>query len=199
MQLAEINLGPFVIEDTGSFLALVIGFVLLALILVKFNVPYLSLPYWNDLLHSRTERIATNHATVERELAAAQKLRDDYADRLRAIEIEHRERLEAAVREADAARGEIIAEAQASAAALKRRAEDEMARVQTRSRIQMRRDIVRISIDAAESAVREHSGPETQRRLIDQFVGIVAAAPNREASPAAGASAYAAPQPAEGA
>jgi F-type H+-transporting ATPase subunit b len=167
-------LGPFSLEYPDATLSILVGFVLLLLLLWKVNVQYLSYPYWRDLLNARQARIADNKAVVERELADARHLRDDYAARLQRIEVEARERIDAAVRDADAARVEIIAEAEQAATLLRRRSEEEIARERTRQRIQMRRRIVQIALDAAQQAVQAHNTETVQHTLIDAFIARVA-------------------------
>src|SRR5262249_26854839 len=142
--------------------------------LARFNVPYLSLPYWRQLLNDRATRIAQVHDQVESELADIRRVRDDYAARLQQIEIEARERIDAAVREADAARAEIIADAQQLAGQLRRRSEEEMARERIRQRILLRQQIVQIALDAAEQSVRTHSDEKVQRQLIGDFIARAA-------------------------
>lgn len=168
---------PFEIEDPKILLSLIFGFVLF--VAFEWFVP----PIWplgvralRASLTERQTRIAEDQAQVQRALADTQQLRNDYAGRIQRIEAEQRERIEAAVREAETARAEIIAEAQSSANALRRRSEEEIAREQTRTRIEMRRQIVAITLDAAEQAARANSGEQVQHQLIRDF--IVGAAKN---------------------
>ena len=161
---------PFVIEDPKSFVALIVGFLVLLLILWKVNIPYLSLPYFRTMLGERAGRIEEAHNQVQRALEEAQQVRNDYATRLTRIEEETRAHIDAAVKEADTARAEIIAEAQQSAVALRRRTEEEIARERQRARIQLRRQIVQITMDAASEAARTHSNEAVQRQLIRDFI-----------------------------
>ena len=165
---------PFAIEHRGATLSLIVGLVLILLVLYKFNIPYLSYPFWKDLLTARTARIETNHNQVQQALAEARSLRDDYASRLRGIEVEQRERIEAAVKEAQTSHTEIIADAEQAAAAVRRRTEEEIARARTRQRIQLRREIVQTTFDAAEKAVKANSTDSVQHQLIGDFVARAA-------------------------
>ena len=165
---------PFAIEHPGAVISLIIGLVLILFVLWKFDIIYISYPYWKALLTERTARIETNHNQVQQALAEARSLRDDYANRLRGIEVEQRERIEAAVREAETSRAEIIADAAQLAAAIRRRTEDELARERTRQRIQLRREIVQTTFDAAEKAVKANSTDSVQHQLIGDFVARAA-------------------------
>lgn len=168
--LAEFQIGPFAIEHPSFLLSVIVGFVLLALLLWFVNVPQFSRPFFRILLQERAESIQNKHAQVDQATAEIQRLRDDYAARLREIETESRHRIEGAVREADAAREEIIADAQKTARLVHLRTDEELSREQTRSRIQLRRLIVQISMDAAEKSVLANSTEAVQRSLISDFI-----------------------------
>ena len=161
---------PWAIEDPKSFLALIVGFLILLWVLGKVNVPYLSLPYFRTMLGERANRIEEAHNQVQRALEEAQQVRNDYATRLTRIEEEARAHIDAAVKEANTARAEIIAEAQQSALAVRRRTEEEIGRERQRARIQLRRQIVQITMDAAGEAARAHSNEAVQRQLIHDFI-----------------------------
>ena len=166
---------PWANEFPDRFLSLVIGFLLLIVVLWKVNIPLFSYPYVSGLLKERAGRIEDNHTQVERALADISQLRDDYATRLKSIEEEARVRIDAAVREAESVRTEIIAEAQESSNALRRRAEEEIDRERTRQRILLRRQIVQTSLDAAEQSVVAMSDDRMQRNLIQDFIGRASA------------------------
>lgn len=181
----EFKLGPVAFEHPEIVLASLVGFVLLLVFLARVNVPYLSLPYFRSLLHDRATNIEETHNQVQRAQEEALQVRNDYASRLEHIEAEARAHIDAAVREADVARTEIIAEAQQTAQAIRRRSEEEIARERTRARIQLRRQIVQITLDATEDSVRAHSSEAIQRHLIRDFIARAAANDNGHASVAA--------------
>jgi F-type H+-transporting ATPase subunit b len=168
--LAEIQFGPFNIEDPKAFLAQVIGFILLVLLLWYVNVPVFSRPFIRELLVNRETRVEEVHNQLDIAVTDTQKLRDDYAERLRNIEIESRQQIERAVREADAVHDEIIADARRTAEAVVRRSEEALGREQTRQRILLRRTIVKLSLDAAEESVSTLNNDAVQRRLIADFI-----------------------------
>lgn len=170
MLLAEIQFGPFAIEDTRVLLAQIVGFILLCALLWFVNVPVLSRPFLRGLLVDRETRIEEVHNQVDSAIADTQKVHDDYIARLSNIEVESRERIASAVREADAVHNEIIEDAKQAAAYVVRRTEEELAREQARHRILLRRTIVKISLDAAEESVVSLNDDAVQRRLIDDFI-----------------------------
>jgi F-type H+-transporting ATPase subunit b len=180
--LGEFQLGPVSIEDPKVFVAQCIGFLLFAALLWFVNVPVFSRPALREVLIEREKRVAEVHDQVDTALSETQRLHDEYAARLRNIEAESRERIDAAVREADAAHNEIIADAQRAATLVARRTEEELSKEQTRQRILLRRQIVQISLDAAESTVRSLTSDDVQRHLINDFIVRAAAAPGTEAA-----------------
>ena len=110
-----------------------------------------------------------------------------YRKELDQREEEARQRIGSAVREADAARAEIIAEAEQLAHAIKRRSEEEIARERTRQRILFRQQLVKTALDSAEGAIRESSDVTVQRRLIGDFIALAANGSGDHASPRGGA------------
>jgi F-type H+-transporting ATPase subunit b len=163
--LAEIKLGPFAIEHPSAVIATLLGFVLLLFLLSRFAVPGI-----RGVFTTRTAHIAEVHEQADRHLSDAQQIRDDYARRIASIEVEHRQRLDAAVRDADAARADIIADAQEAARALRRRSEEEIARERTKQRILLRQQIVQITVDAAEQSILELNTESSQHKLIADFI-----------------------------
>ncbi len=180
MLLAEFQLGPFAIEDPSVLLAQIVGFVLLALLLRFVNIPVLSWPFMRDLLVTREARVAEVHDQIDQALSDTKRLHDDYAARLKNIEVESRQRIDAAVSEADAAHTEIIADAQEAAKLVVRRTEEELARELNRQRILLRRTIVQRSLDAAEQSVVALSTDGVQRLLITDFISKASAVATTE-------------------
>ena len=169
--LAEFQFGPIAIENPKILFAQVFGFLLFALLVWKMpkTIP-LGIPFLKDAASERSERIGNNLALVETAVSDTQRIHDDYANRIKGIEAEARTRIDAAVREAELARADIIADAEETTKQLRRRAEDELAREQTRQRILLRQQIVALTLDAAEQSARDHSTAQTQRHLISDFI-----------------------------
>lgn len=167
---SSFHLIPWELEEKSIALSLVLGFVLLVLLLWRVAVPYLSYPHYRRVLDERADRIATNKRQVDEALTEIENVRNDYVQRLQRIEQEERERIDSAVREADAARAEIIAEAEVLAHAIRRRADEEQARERTRQRILFRQQLVRTTLDAAEQAIKENTDAGLQHKLIDDFI-----------------------------
>ncbi len=155
---------PFHIEFPKSFLGILFGFLILAALLWRFGVPALK-----TALATRETQIETAHNEVQTALRDVQNLRNDYDSRLKSIEAEARERIDAAVREAETVRGEIIAEAKSTADAINRRTQEELARERNRQRLLLRRQLVQSALDAAEQSIVSTNSDSTQRELIRDF------------------------------
>jgi F-type H+-transporting ATPase subunit b len=168
------QIGPWAIEYPDRIWALVLGAALIVFILWRYNIPSFSYTHYKTHLTDRATRIAEAHQQVERTLEDMRNLRADYASRLARIETETREHIDAAVREAEAARAEIISDAKQAAQTVLRRAEEELARERTRQLIQFRRQVVQITLDAVEEAIRNDKSDTVQRELIREFIGKAA-------------------------
>ena len=168
--LAELpQYGPFLLEHPRNIVATLIGLALLVLLLWRYAVPGVK-----TTLTERSVRIGTDIQQVERQLSDVATLRNDYASRIQSIEQEQRARIEAAVRDSQQARAEIIADAEQAARAVRRHGEEELDRERTRQRILFRQQMVQITLDAAEEAVRAQNTDAVQRQLIRNFVAQIA-------------------------
>lgn len=165
MLLSEIPISPFSFEHPKAIIATVIGFVLLLVVIYRYGKPPIE-----RMLGERARQVAEVYTHSERQLAEALQVRDEYAARIAGIEQEHRARLDAAVRDAEAAHADILADAREGVLALRRRSEQEIDRERTRQRILLRRLIVQFTLDAAEQSIRELNSDTAQRRLIDDFI-----------------------------
>jgi F-type H+-transporting ATPase subunit b len=166
-QLAEIGI-PWANEFPNSFKGQVVGFILFVALMWKVGKPAIA-----NILNDRATRIGESQEQVEKALSEAKSVYADYAARLSGIEEEQRQRISAAVREAEQVRGEIVAEAQHNATLMQRRVAEEIAREQTRQRILLHRELVQQTMNAAEDSISAFSSDKVQRTLIQDFVSQV--------------------------
>ena len=178
---------PWRIEHPEIVLSTVVGFVLLALLVSRVPIPHLSIPYYRKTLAERSDRIETNKQQVDTAIDEIEQLKSDSAARLTQIEDEARQRIDAAVREADAARAEIIAEAEQTAQAIRRRSEEEVSRERTRQRILFRQQLVKTALDSAEEAITESTNATVQHRLIGDFITMASTGAAAQSPPRGGA------------
>lgn len=169
MPAQPFGFGPVLFEHPKDLLATIVGLALLLLLLYRFG-----LPGAKNMLVDRATKIESDTLQVDRQLENVAQLRNDYANRIAGIEQEQRERIAAAVRDADNAHADIIAEANDTARLVQRRSEEEMERERTRQRILLRQQMVQITLDAAEQAIRNQNSDQVQRSLIRNFITQVA-------------------------
>lgn len=158
----------FAVEHPKDLLATIVGLAILLLLLYRF-----ALPGAKTSLKDRATNVENVVRQADAQLEDMARLRDDYANRIKQIEQEQRERIAAAVRDADNARAEIIADAEEAARIVRRRGDEELDRERTRQRIILRQQMVQLTLAAAEEAVKAQNSDAVQRHLIRDFVGMV--------------------------
>jgi F0F1-type ATP synthase membrane subunit b/b' len=147
------------------------GFAALAFIVVKFVVPVI-----RGMLNERREAIEAADAQVKATLADAERMRNDYRQRLENIEEETKTRLEAAVAEAGRLREQILEEARGLAADIVRRGEEEVAQERAKAQAHLRIQFVDSVIRAAGYAASRSLTDADQGRLLGEFVREVESA-----------------------
>ncbi len=162
--MAHFVFNPFHIEYPQYTLPLVLGFILLVALFWSKAKPAAS-----KSLASRAEKVQQEVERAESLREQAQRVHDEYAARLASIEREHQEQRDRATEEARKACEIILADAQEAADLITRRAEEEVGRERTRQRILLRRQVVEMTISAAESAIANLQTDESQRVLIQAF------------------------------
>lgn len=165
----------FALEHPKDLLASIVGLALVIYLLYRF-----ALPAFKSGLNSRAVNIENVIKQADAQLEDIARLRNDYFNRIQQIEQEQRERIAAAVNDADNARAEIVADAEEAARAIRRRGDEELARERTRQRILLRQQMVALTLGAAETAIRAQNNDTVQRHLIRDFVGMVS---NTDANP----------------
>ena len=155
----------------AEFWVQVVGFIVLIWLLNR----YLSRPILN-VIESRQTEIRTTYDQLDADREAMTKARAEYEQRLAGIESDARERIQAAVKEAQELRGSIIADAQKQAESIVETGRADLERERTRTFLELRQDVVNLAIQAAERVVGESMNDERQRRLVDQFIAGVGSA-----------------------
>jgi F-type H+-transporting ATPase subunit b len=150
--------------------AQVTGFVLLWIILAR----YLFRPIL-ALLNAREEEIKLSYENAETERAKAEEFREEYEKRLAGIEAEARARIQSAVREAEAARDQIVSEARGRSEDILRRGAEELAREREKTLAQIRTEVVDISLAAAGKIIGESMDDQKHRKLVNEFVDKIGA------------------------
>jgi F-type H+-transporting ATPase subunit b len=146
----------------------VFGFLLLWLLLAKF--------LWkpaNQFLGQRQQTIRNNLDEAERQRAEMQRMREDYEQRLAGIEQEHRDRIQAAQREAQAAREELLVEARAERDRIVASGVQEIHREKEKALVEIRDQVADLAILAAAQVVGHELDEPTHRSLIDEVIAGV--------------------------
>lgn len=162
--MAHFVFNPFHLEYPQYNLPLILGFILLVALFWSKAKPAAS-----KSLAGRAEKVQAEIERAESLREQAQRVHDEYAARLAAIEREHQEQRDRSAEDARRACDSILADAHETADLIKRRAEEEVARERTRQRILLRRQVVEMTVAAAESAIATLQTDESQRVLIQAF------------------------------
>jgi len=133
----------------------------------------------NKVLVARQEDVQTTYDKIESDQRQMEALRRDYEQRLAGIEAEARERIQSAVKEAQAARDQIVNDANARSREMITRAEREALREREEAMVLLRQQIVDLALGATAKVVGEGIDEKRQRKLIEDFItnGAGSAAP----------------------
>ena len=151
--------------DPKVMAAQVTGFILLWILLAR----YLFQPMLT-LFDARRKAIKTTFEDAENERARAEEFRADYEKRLAGIEAEARARMQEAVKEAQNAKNEILADAKSRSDDILRRGQEDLAREREKTLTQLREEVVNISLDAAGKLIGESMDQPKHRKLVGDFI-----------------------------
>lgn len=172
----------------GAIAINLIGFLLLLLVANKLVFKPIG-----TVLTERQADISSTYDQIDADKRQMEALRDDYEKRLSGIEAEAREKIQSAIREAQAARDQIITEATGRSRELVTRAEREAEQERQEAMVTLKKQIVEIALGATAKIIGDGLDETRQRQLIDNFISnggsvgpasaVAAAAPITTASP----------------
>lgn len=151
--------------DPKVMAAQVTGFILLWILLAR----YLFRPML-ALFDARRQAIKTTFEDAENERARAEESRADYEKRLAGMEAEARARMQEAVKEAQAAKNEILTDAKTRSEEILKRGQEDLAREREKTLAQLREEVVNISLDAAGKLIGESMDQPKHRKLVGDFI-----------------------------
>lgn len=154
--------------DFRFILVMAVGFLLLFMLLKKYAFG----PIFN-VLEQRQNTIRNNLDEAEARRNEMVRLQKDYEGRLAAIEDEARDKIQAAVKDAQAARDEIIARAQSDRDAIMRRTEEDILREREKALATMRNQIAEIAVTGASRILKQKLDVASQGRLIDDVISEI--------------------------
>lgn len=163
----------------------IIGFLILLFVLNRFMFK----PIFG-ILDQRQADIKATYDQLDDDRRRMEQTRRDYEQRLAGIETEAREKIQAAVKEAQALRDSLIADAQAQAATVIEQGRNQSERDRQKAFLEMRSQIVTLAVSAAGKVIDENLTDARQTKLVDDFIGSLGTAP--AAAARSGAAAYSA-------
>jgi F-type H+-transporting ATPase subunit b len=153
-----------------ALLTQAIAFIILIWVLGK----YLFRPI-QDLLAARQQEVRSTLEQVEADRRAMETSRREYEARLVGIEAEAREKIQAAIKEAQGMKDEIIASAHGDAERLLRRSQEEIQREKQRALVELRTEVADLAVQAAGKILGSSIDDRKHRDLISDFVNKVGA------------------------
>ena len=155
----DLNISPLLI------LVNAFGFVLLFLIANRLVFTPIG-----KVLDEREGEISGTYDKLDADQKQMEALKAEYEGRLERIEGEAREKIQAAIKEAEAARDRIIADAGARGKELVVKAEQEAEREREQAMITLRQQVVELAMGATRKVIGESLDAAKQKSLIDDFI-----------------------------
>jgi F-type H+-transporting ATPase subunit b len=160
-----------ILQITWQALALqVISFLLLIWLMRKFLFGPIG-----GILEARQTEVQNTLDQVYREREAMETSRREYETRLAGIEAEARDRIQAAIKEAQGMKEEIIGAAHTEADRLVTHARDEVVREKQRAMVELRAQVADLALEAAGKILRHSVDDRTHRELVSDFINQVGA------------------------
>ena len=151
--------------DPKAILVNILGFIALWFVLKKMVFQPIG-----KLLEERQHDITTTYDKLEADRRQMDALRSDYEHRLAAIEAEAREKIQAAIKDAQAAREQILHETNERSREMIARAEQEIQHEREQALITLRQQVVELAMNATTRVIGDSMDESRQRRLIDEFI-----------------------------
>ncbi len=125
------------------------------------------------ILDARQQDIKSVYDQLDDDRKAMETTRRDYEQRLAGIEAEAREKIQAAVKEAQTLRDNLVADAHKQAETLVEQGRSESERERQKAFLEMRHQIVALAVSAAGKVVGESMDGPRQNKLVDDFISSV--------------------------
>jgi F-type H+-transporting ATPase subunit b len=153
-----------------ALLLQVVGFILLVLVLKK----YLFGPI-NGVLEARQNDIQGTLDQIHQDRQAMETSRREYEARLATIEAEARDRIQAAIKDAQGMKDEIVGSARGEADRLVSHAREEIVREKQQALVELRTQVADLAVNAAGKILRQSVDDRAHRELISDFISQVGA------------------------
>lgn len=146
----------------------IVGFLILLFLLNRFMFK----PIFG-ILDQRQADIKATYDQLEADRARMEETRRQYEQRLANIEAEAREKIQAAVQEAQGLRDNLVADARQQAETIVSQGRNDSERERQAAFLEMRGQIVAIAMAAAGKVVGENLNDARQTKMVDDFIGSV--------------------------
>jgi len=146
----------------------IVGFLILLFLLNRFMFK----PIFG-ILDQRQADIKATYDQLEADRNRMEETRRQYEQRLANIEAEAREKIQAAVQEAQALRDNLVADARQQAETIVSQGRNDSERERQAAFLEMRGQIVAIAMAAAGKVVGENLNDARQTKMVDDFIGSV--------------------------
>jgi F-type H+-transporting ATPase subunit b len=122
------------------------------------------------VISERQDDVNKTYDQLDADRAEMGRLKSDYETRLDAVEAEGREKIQTAVKEAQATRDQIVTDANTRAKDIVSKAEQEAERERREGLFLMRQQIVDLAMGATGKVLGESLDTKKQSQLIDDFI-----------------------------
>lgn len=154
--------------DKSGLAVQFIGFAILFLLARKYAFP----PIFR-IIDQRQADIKSTYDQLDADRARMEQTRLEYEKRLEGIEAEARERIQAAVKEAQALRDNLVGDAQKQAETILERGRSESERERQKAFLEMRQQMVSLAVMAAGKVVGESLDESRHAKLVNDFIASV--------------------------
>lgn len=151
--------------DGRTILVNAVGFIILVVLLKRFLFGPVK-----GILRQREEKVAGTLAKVESDRQAMEKTRAEYEERMAKIELEARNRIQEAIKEAGETRNQLLEEARRQSQEIVERGKVEIEREKKKAIVALRDEVVDLAVEAAEKLLRERLDDAAHRRLVSEFI-----------------------------
>ena len=151
--------------DLKLVLVNIIGFVILLVVAKKMVFDPIG-----KVVTERDSDISGQYDRLESAQREMEALKSDYETRLTAIEAEAREKIQTAIKEAQAARDQILSDANQKSHEIVSKAEAEAERAKEQAMTELRMRIVDIAVGTTRRIIGESLSADRQAALVDEYI-----------------------------
>ncbi len=131
---------------------------------------------WGPLLHAlqdRRQQIQHDFALIQESRESVRKIHEEYDVKLARLERKTQEALDTALTEGRRQCDELIKQARTEADEIRRQAREQLEQDRTRLISELRGEVFSISMQVAETMIRESVGPELRQRMMAETLDQV--------------------------